>query len=242
MGARREARRWALLIAVAFPIAGAAGCGSGSGAGAGDNGDAGSCATGQVPERYPPASCADPEWAAWPMPNDPVDVTAGAPNRDNFTDNGDGTITDNVTKLMWQKTPTSDNYTRDDAIAYCAITLNTQASALGGHRDWRLPTIIELTSIVDFGRPAPPAVDPTFTLVLMGSIGGSRKVSSARPTRARFSSSHGAAKGPMSATRSHARTFAGSGIRTSRRLAKAAMVALHRLAAPSSRRRPTSVG
>jgi hypothetical protein len=141
----------------------------GIGGGGGENGDPGPCPTAQVPERYPPASCADPEWAEWPMPNDPMDVGRGAPNRDSFTNNGDGTITDNVTRLMWQATPTSDSYTRDEAIAYCATTLNSQAPALGGHVDWRLPTLVELTSIVDFGRPTPPAVDPTFTLVLMGS-------------------------------------------------------------------------
>ena len=38
------------------------------------------------------------------MPNDRVDVTAGAPNLESYTDNKDGTVTDNLTGLMWQQT------------------------------------------------------------------------------------------------------------------------------------------
>jgi len=36
-------------------------------------------------------------WAEWPMPQWSADVTAGAPNPEGYTDNGDGTVTDNVT-------------------------------------------------------------------------------------------------------------------------------------------------
>jgi Protein of unknown function (DUF1566) len=79
------------------------------------------------------------------MPNGPVDVAAGAPNPEAYTDNGDQTITDNVTELMWQKAVPTKTYTWTEAVAYCATL------TLAGHSDWRLPSRIELVSILDVG-------------------------------------------------------------------------------------------
>ena len=72
-----------------------------------------------------------------------------------FTDHGDGTVTDNVTGLMWQQT--DDDITRawQDAIDYCEVLV------LAGHTDWRLPDEYELQSIVDYGRYY-PAIDTDF--------------------------------------------------------------------------------
>jgi hypothetical protein len=84
------------------------------------------------------------EWAEWPMPNGPVDVDAGAPNLENYTDNGDGTVTDNVTKLMWQQAVPSTKYIWSAVLAYCPTL------TLGGRLDWRIPTAIELLSLVDY--------------------------------------------------------------------------------------------
>jgi hypothetical protein len=53
------------------------------------------------------------------MPNSQVDVTAGAPNLESYTDNGDGTVTDNVTGLMWQQAVPATTYTWANAVAYC---------------------------------------------------------------------------------------------------------------------------
>ncbi|MFH1718532.1 MAG: DUF1566 domain-containing protein, partial [Planctomycetota bacterium] len=61
-----------------------------------------------------------------------------------YRDNGDGTVTDLVTGLMWQKTPDFVRRTMDEAESYA------KSLALGGHNDWRLPTIKELFSIADF--------------------------------------------------------------------------------------------
>ena len=61
-----------------------------------------------------------------------------------YRDNGDGTVTDLNTGLMWQKTPPSEHYTWDQAATYAE---NLQ---LAGHDDWRMPTIKELYSLVDF--------------------------------------------------------------------------------------------
>jgi hypothetical protein len=66
-----------------------------------------------------------------------------------FVDNGDGTVTDTRTSLMWQKTTESAmNY--ETAIAYC------KNLTLAGHTDWRLPTKNELMSLVNknFSKPA----------------------------------------------------------------------------------------
>ncbi len=88
------------------------------------------------------------------MPNAQIEVTAGAPNLQSYTDNGDGTVTDNVTKLMWQQLTPSGNYTQPAASAYCA------ALRLGGYADWRLPAVIELVSIVDTDTYN-PSIDST---------------------------------------------------------------------------------
>jgi hypothetical protein len=90
------------------------------------------------------------------MPNDQVDVTAGAPNLESYTDNGNGTVTDNVTGLMWQQTVPTGTYTWAQAVAYCPTL------SLGGHSDWRLPSRIELVSIVDFGVTSGATINATY--------------------------------------------------------------------------------
>jgi murein DD-endopeptidase MepM/ murein hydrolase activator NlpD len=65
-----------------------------------------------------------------------------------FKDNGDGTITDITTGLMWQQIETKA-ITWEQALAYC------QNLNLAGHRDWRLPNIRELLSLVDDTRHGP---------------------------------------------------------------------------------------
>ena len=63
-----------------------------------------------------------------------------------FVDNGNDTITDNLTGLMWEKSPyyTRRNWT--DALSH-ANNLE-----LGGYIDWRLPNRLELRSLVNYGR------------------------------------------------------------------------------------------
>ena len=102
----------------------------------------------------PAGGSVDTEWAQWPMPNSQVDVTAGSPNLESYTVNGDGTVKDNVTGLVWQQAASTALFTQAGALAYCA------ALSLGGHTDWRAPTYVELVSIVDYGRPS-PNIDPT---------------------------------------------------------------------------------
>lgn len=99
-------------------------------------------------------SCVQNNWAEWPMPNSLADVGQGAPNASSYTVNGDGTVTDRVTGLVWQGTPPAGPYTWGGAVSYCT------SLTLGGQRDWRLPTYVELVSIVDYSAGA-PTIDPT---------------------------------------------------------------------------------
>lgn len=64
-------------------------------------------------------------------------------NSASYTDNGDGTITDTITGLVWQKDPGS-KVSYDQAISGAARL------QLAGKSDWRVPTIKELYSLMDF--------------------------------------------------------------------------------------------
>jgi len=72
-----------------------------------------------------------------------------------YADNGDGTVTDTSTGLMWQQQAGSSAQTWQQALAYC------EGLNLGGHTDWRLPTIKELLSFVDHSR-CKPAINTTY--------------------------------------------------------------------------------
>ncbi len=67
-------------------------------------------------------------------------------NAPSYTDNGDGTISDNVTGLMWTQDP-GEKVTWIEGIA---LLEEMNASNYLGYSDWRLPTIKELYSLVDF--------------------------------------------------------------------------------------------
>ncbi len=63
-------------------------------------------------------------------------------NAPSYTDNGDGTITDQVTGLMWQKTY--------KVMTYEEAAKNVKKFKLANHKDWRLPTIKEMYSLILF--------------------------------------------------------------------------------------------
>ena len=81
-------------------------------------------------------------------------IVKGSEPPGRLIDNGDGTVTDVVTKLTWQQATGSSTYTTTTAAAYCAA-LNLGQFATG----WRLPAVKELISIVDYESPTSPTID-----------------------------------------------------------------------------------
>jgi hypothetical protein len=72
-------------------------------------------------------------------------------NTPSYTNNGNGTITDNVTGLMWEKTTDKNgdgviNYY--DKKTYTEALASASSCTTGGYNDWRLPTIKEIYSLV----------------------------------------------------------------------------------------------
>ena len=71
-----------------------------------------------------------------------------------LVDNGDGTVTEVNTGLMWQQT-TGSEMNWEDAITYC------ESLSHAGFSDWRLPVREELRSIVNYNKYR-PAIDTVF--------------------------------------------------------------------------------
>jgi len=89
------------------------------------------------------------------MPNPPA---ANLPNPFSYTDLGDGTVADNVTKLVWQKTvdKSTQAFAWADAQTYCAgLTLPAPSGST-----WHVPTRIQALSLVDYTTAA--AMDGPF--------------------------------------------------------------------------------
>lgn len=76
-------------------------------------------------------------------------------NPPSYVDNNDGTITDHVTGLVWQKQDDGIFRTWSDANTYCANL------SLPG-TEWRLPAIFELISIVDYGVSFGPTISSNY--------------------------------------------------------------------------------
>jgi len=73
-----------------------------------------------------------------------------------YVDNGNGTVTDQSTGLVWERAGSDLEMNWEEALAWC------ENAATGGYADWRLPNILEFSSLVDVSRMN-PAIDPAFT-------------------------------------------------------------------------------
>ena len=76
-------------------------------------------------------------------------ATIAQAGTDVWVANGDGTVSDVATGLLWQQQ--DDGVVRDHAaaITYC------EGLTLAGYSDWRLPNVKELISLVDYRRDSP---------------------------------------------------------------------------------------
>lgn len=81
-----------------------------------------------------------------------------------LVDNGDQTVTDRATGLMWAR---DDSGAAMDWRSALAWVQGRNAESFAGHHDWRLPNAKELQSIVDYTRSPDStqsaAIDPVFS-------------------------------------------------------------------------------
>lgn len=94
-------------------------------------------------------------WANWPMPND---QTGDLPNRASYDTTRSEVATDKLTGLMWERlaSPVDEDLTFEAAAKRCGEL------ELAGYCDWRLPTRIELVTLVDFTRKQPATDQQAF--------------------------------------------------------------------------------
>ncbi|TAN53507.1 MAG: DUF1566 domain-containing protein, partial [Rhodospirillales bacterium] len=89
--------------------------------------------------------------------------------RNDFKDNGDGTVSDGATGLVWMKSD-SGKHDWQGALRFC------ENLTLGGQSGWRLPNAKELHSIVDYNRSPSAthsaAIDPVFSITSIGDEDG----------------------------------------------------------------------
>jgi hypothetical protein len=103
------------------------------------------------------STCGSHKWACWPVPTPPSEKL---PHPQNYTDLGNGAVRDNVTCLVWEKANPATQGTWQASSDRCAA-LGT--SSYAGFNDWRLPTRMEMASLMDqtLGRTA--YASPPFT-------------------------------------------------------------------------------
>ncbi len=142
------------------PASGGATGSGGSPASGGTTGSGGSPASGGTtgsggsPGACVPATCGSHKWPCWRMPNP---AASGLPNPASTTDLGNGAVHDDVTCLDWEKAPGTTQGTWQDNSDHCA---SLASSGYAGFSDWRLPTRVEMASLVDFARTG-DAIDTT---------------------------------------------------------------------------------
>lgn len=90
-----------------------------------------------------------------------------------LVDNGDGTLSDNATGLMWPQADSGAGMNWSNALAWVQAR---NATNYLGYNDWRLPNAKELQSLVDYARSpattASAAIDPKFACTAITNEGG----------------------------------------------------------------------
>jgi hypothetical protein len=103
-----------------------------------------------------------PSWAEWPMPAPatltgvPDDPVRDLPNPASYDTTDPDVVVDNVTHLVWQRDVSTEARTYNQAVSYCA------SLDFAGRTDWRLPSRIELISLIDWDQQRLGDMDPAF--------------------------------------------------------------------------------
>ncbi len=87
-------------------------------------------------------------------------------NQPSYVDNGDGTVTDMLTGLMWQQSPDTDgdgDIDANDKLTYEEALAEAAVFNLGGYDDWRLPSIKEQYSLILFSGVDPSGYEGSST-------------------------------------------------------------------------------
>lgn len=101
-------------------------------------------------------------------------VRGNAYGINDFYDNGDNTITDKASGLMWSKNDSEKGLDWKNALVYA------ESSELARYSDWRLPNVKELQGIVDYDfapgaknkKQEGPAIDPIFNSSIINNENG----------------------------------------------------------------------
>ena len=105
-----------------------------------------------------PSGCSG--WANWVMPNP---ATAGLPHPAVYTRPVPGVVIDELTGLWWQRDLDTNDSSGTNCFPSCSFdtaVLYCKQLSVAGRTDWRLPTRIELVSLVDFTIATPgPTID-----------------------------------------------------------------------------------
>jgi hypothetical protein len=123
-----------------------------------------------------------------PMPNP---VSAGLPNPASYDTSAEGIVTDKLTLLSWQRDV-------DGALLDAATAAGScQELQLGGYADWRLPTRLELVTLLDFTDRAQPIETQVFPNAPLGSFWTSTAVALQNDTYWQVDFGHGATRALM---------------------------------------------
>jgi len=96
---------------------------------------------------------------------DPTELIAkDSPSVTDYVINSPFTAFDKVTRLQWQREDDNTERSWNEALDYCSDLI------LGAKSDWYLPDILELQSILDYGRSVAPIIN---TSVFPGTESGS---------------------------------------------------------------------
>jgi hypothetical protein len=82
-----------------------------------------------------------------------VSAEEGVYGVNDFVDNGDGTVSDNATGLMWSQDDNGEAINWEAALAYA------ENAEVAGYTDWRLPNAKELESLADYEKTDIPVMD-----------------------------------------------------------------------------------